>query len=186
MATTVALTREQYSEIIETIRTGGNGFRSNPRVAAALVLEANLGLRIGDILNLRLVDIIKDAGRYRLNITEEKTGKKRSFTVPAEIYGWLRDYADANSIGREDRLFPLTVRAVQKHLKVVCEYLELENISTHSFRKFFATDIYRANNNDLVLVQTLLQHSSAAITRRYIGISDERVEQALQSHTCLV
>ena len=183
---TVALTREQYQEIIETIQNGGNGFRANPRIAAALQLEANLGIRIGDVLQLRLVDIVRDAGRYRLNITEEKTGKPRTFTVPATIYSWLRDYADANGIAKDQRLFPLTVRAVQKHLKVVCDYLELENVSTHSFRKFFATDVYRATGNDLVLVQKLLQHSSPAITRRYIGISEETVEQALQNHTCLI
>lgn len=183
---TVALTKEQYQDIIETMQTGGNGFRANPRIAAALQLEANLGMRIGDILNLRLVDIIRDAGRYRLNVTEEKTGKKRSFTVPAEIYSWLRDYADANGIGKEDRLFPLTVRAVQKALKLVCDYLELENVSTHSFRKYYATDIYRATGNNIVLVQKLLQHSSANTTRRYIGISDEEVEQAIQNHINLI
>ncbi len=183
---TVALTREQYTEIIETIQTGGNGFRANPRIAAALQLEANLGLRIGDILQLRLVDILRDGNRYRLNITEEKTGKKRSFTVPAEIYSWLRDYADANGIGKEDRLFPLTVRAIQKHLKTVCDYLELENVSTHSFRKFLFTSIYESSGHDIVLVQTIAQHASPAITRRYIGISEDAVEQALVSNVNLI
>lgn len=183
---TVALTKEQYQDIIETIQTGGNGFRANPRIAAALQLEANLGLRIGDILQLRLVDIIRDGKRYRLNITEEKTGKKRSFTVPAEIYSWLRDYADANGIGKEDRLFPLTVRAIQKHLKTVCDYLEYENISTHSFRKFLFTSIYENSGHDIVLVQTIAQHASPTITRRYIGISEDAVEQALVSNVNLI
>ena len=183
---TVALTKEQYQDIIETMQTGGNGFRANPRIAAALQLEANLGLRVGDVLQLRLVDIIRDGNRYRLNIKEEKTNKKRSFTVPAEIYSWLRDYADANGIGKEDRLFPLTVRAVQKQLKLVCDYLELENVSTHSFRKFLATNIYENSGHDIVLVQTILQHASPAITRRYIGISEDDVEQALVSNVNLI
>jgi integrase len=183
---TVALTKEQYQDIIETMQTGGNGFRSNPRIAAALQLEANLGMRIGDILQLRLVDIIRDAGRYRLNVTEEKTGKKRSFTVPAEVYSFLRDYADANGIGKEDRLFPLTVRAVQKQLKLVCDYLELENVSTHSFRKFMATNIYENSGHNIALVQTILQHSSPTITRRYIGISTDEVEKALTSNINLI
>ena len=186
MATTVALTAEQYQDIITTMREGGVGFRANPRVAASLVLEANLGMRIGDILQLRLVDIIRDAGRYRLNIVEEKTGKRRTFSVPAEIYAWLIDYAAAQGIGREERLFPLTVRAVQKALKLVTDYLELENVSTHSFRKYFATDIYRANGNDLALVSKLLQHSSPSITRRYIGISEESMEKAIAGHINLI
>ena len=186
MATTVALTKEMYQEIIETIQTGGNGFRANPRIAAALQMEANLGLRIGDILQLRLVDIIRDAGRYRLNIVEEKTGKPRTFTVPAEVYSWLRDYADANGIAKDQRLFPLTVRAVQKHLKMVCDYLELENVSTHSFRKFLATNVYENSGHNIALVQTILQHASPTITRRYIGIREDEVERALTNNVNLI
>jgi integrase len=186
MSATVALTKEQYADIIETMQTGATGIRPNPRIAAALQLEANLGMRISDILQLRLSDIIKDGGRYRLNIVEQKTGKHRTFTVPAEVYSFLRDYADAQGIGKEEPLFPLTVRAVQKHLAKVCELLELENISTHSFRKFFALDIYENNGSDIALVQELLQHSSPAITRRYITVSAERVEQAIAKHTMLI
>ena len=185
---TVALTGDQYVDIITTIREGVDGqFRANPRIAAALVIEANLGMRIGDILNMKLSDIIRDGGRYRLNAVEEKkTGKKRSFTVPDAVYCFLRDYCDANDIKKDDRIFPITVRAVQKHLKTVCEYLELPNISTHSFRKWYATDIYNANGHDIVLVQRLLQHSSPSITRRYIGISDEQMEKAIAGHVNLV
>ncbi|MBO7205325.1 MAG: hypothetical protein J6V08_02780, partial [Candidatus Methanomethylophilaceae archaeon] len=73
----VALTTEQYQNIIRSVKTGIAGLRANPRVAAVLTAEANLGMRVGDILRLRLCDIIKDGGRYRLNMREEKTGKKR-------------------------------------------------------------------------------------------------------------
>ena len=38
---TIALTTEQYNEIIDTMKTGFTGFRSNNRIATALVLEAN-------------------------------------------------------------------------------------------------------------------------------------------------
>ena len=72
----LALTKEQYENLIGSMRKGGNTFRANDRIATALVLEANLGLRIGDILKLRLQDIVLDGGRYRLDITEEKTQKK--------------------------------------------------------------------------------------------------------------
>jgi integrase len=40
------------------------------------VLEGNLGLRISDILKLRPCDIVRDGDRYRLEITEQKTGKR--------------------------------------------------------------------------------------------------------------
>ena len=56
---TVALTLDQYREIIQTMREGFTGAKPNPRIAAALMLEANLGLRISDILRLRVSDISK-------------------------------------------------------------------------------------------------------------------------------
>ena len=46
---TMALTTDQYKEIIQTMREGFSGFRANDRVATALVLEGNLGIRISDI-----------------------------------------------------------------------------------------------------------------------------------------
>ena len=74
--TTVALTLEQYEEIIKTMRAGGSGFRPNNRIASCLVLQANLGVRIEDILRLHLCDIIRDGANYRLDIVEKKTKKK--------------------------------------------------------------------------------------------------------------
>ena len=83
-------------------------------------------------------------------------------------------------------MFPLTARAIQKQLALVCEYLGYEGISTHSFRKFYATDIYLKNNCDIALVQRLLQHSSARVTQRYIGIEPQRIEKAIEGHTELL
>ena len=82
---TVALTTEQYKEIISTMKQGFSGSRPNSTVATALMLEANLGLRISDILALHLSDIVKDGERYRLAVTERKTGKARVFTVPIKF-----------------------------------------------------------------------------------------------------
>ncbi|MBU3114810.1 tyrosine-type recombinase/integrase [Clostridium lacusfryxellense] len=134
----VALTTEQYKNIIEVMKRGfknGNKeFMGNNRIATALIIQANLGLRIGDILNLRLQDIIRDGDRYRLNIIEEKTEKRRSFTVPAEIYNYIKMYVLENNIRVTARIFNITVRAVQKQLKLVTQFLNLENISSHSFR----------------------------------------------------
>ena len=48
---TIVLTTEQYKEIIQTMREGFCGCRPNERIATALVLEGNLGLRISDILS---------------------------------------------------------------------------------------------------------------------------------------
>ena len=183
---TLALTEGQYKEIIDTIRTGFLSSRPNQRIATALVLEANLGLRISDILQLRLKDIVKDGERYRLDIVEQKTGKSRTFTVPVEIYQYIQQYCIDAEIKSNEAIFPISERAVQKHLKAVCDYLGYEGISTHSFRKFFATNIYRDSNYNIALVQTLLQHSSAAITQRYLGIGSAELEQAIQKNINLL
>lgn len=188
---TIALDKDQYKAIIDTIKTGfttsnGYTFKPNNRLATALVLQANLGLRLSDILNLHICDIVKDAGRYRLDITEKKTGKPRTFTVVPELYNYMLEYATDNGISKQAKLFDISERAVQKQLKIVCDHLGYENIGTHSFRKFYATEIYKNNNYDIELVRHLLQHSSTAITQRYIGISSAAVEQAINNHICLL
>lgn len=182
---TVALTHEQFTEIIQTIQNGFLNHDPNPRVAVALVIEANLGIRISDIAKkLTLSNIIRDAGRYRLDIIEQKTKKKRTFTVPVELYAYLQSYCLENKIAPDEVIFPVTERAIQKHLALACDYLgpDYDNISTHSFRKYFATSIYNKNGKDIALVQRLLQHSSPATTQRYIGIEPERIEKALETH----
>lgn len=183
---TVALTTEQYKELISTLKSGFAGCRPNERVASALVLEGNLGLRIGDILKLRLCDIIHDGERYHLDIIEQKTGKKRTFTVPLVIQQYIENYCLRNGIKPTDRIFPIGERAVQKQLHLACDYLGYTGISSHSLRKWYATEIYKSNGHDLLLVQKLLQHSSSATTQRYIGIENQRIEQAIENHALLM
>ena len=103
---TKALTTEQYKEIIQTMKVGFCGCRPNERIATALVLEGNLGLRISDIVKLRPCDIVRDGDRYRLEIAEQKTGKRRVFTVPLVIAQYIENYCLRNGIRRTERIFP--------------------------------------------------------------------------------
>ena len=189
---TVALSTEQYEQIIDVIRTGypgteeRPGLRPNDRVAVALVLEANLGVRIGDILKLTLASFIRDGSRYRLDIVEEKTEKRRTFTVPFPIYQYVENYCLRNNIRKNERILPISSRTVQSILKMACDFLGYEGISTHSFRKYYATEIYRANGHDILLVQHLLQHSSATVTQKYIGLDSKQVEEAILNHMKLL
>ena len=100
---TRALDEETYIKIISAIKQGflheGVRHKPNVRVATILVLEYNFGLRISDILLLTVNSFVKDGDRYRLDLYEKKTGKYRNFTVPAEIYQYVRDYAYQNGIG---------------------------------------------------------------------------------------
>jgi len=209
---TLVLVEEDYKKIIQAMREGfiykvdakinktdkknkidkkgddkiSKAFLPNNRVATILNLEANLGLRIGDIVKLRLNSFVRDGNRYRLDIVEEKTGKKREFTVPMEIYSYIQDYAYSNNIKPTAKLFEISGRAVQKQLKIVCDYLEIVGVGTHSFRKFFATNLYIDNNYNIELVRKILQHSSSRITQNYIGIQQRDIEEALQNNIRLV
>ena len=183
---TKALKTEQYKEIIQTMKEGFCGCRPNERIATALVLEGNLGIRVSDIVKLKPSSIVRDGDRYRLEIVEQKTGKKRVFSVPLVIQQYIENYCLRNGIKQNELIFPISERAIQKQLAIVCDYLGYDGISTHSFRKWYATEIYKNNGYDIALVQRLLQHSSAATTQRYIGIEPQRIEQAIEGHAQLI
>lgn len=176
------LTEDEFQKIISTLEMGyeyeGIQHRPNRRVATALVTEATLGIRISDVLNLRLSSIERDGDKHRLNIKEKKTGKTRTFVVGNDVYMYLKGYAFDCKLSEEQKLFDIRERQVQKILRNVCEYLGLKGISTHSFRKLFATRIYE-NTHDVALVSRLLQHSSISTTSRYIGVSEQRLDDAL-------
>ena len=186
----LALTQEEYNESISLIRKGFNlngvSVRANPRIATVEVLQACLGLRLGDTLSLRMTSFIKDGNRWRLDIREEKTKKVRTFTVPVEVYSFIQQYAYEFRIGKDAKLFDISERQVERHLNKVFTKmtLPLKNYGSHSFRKYFATSVYVNNNYDIRLVQTLLQHSSPTITALYIGISQKNVEDALAGTVC--
>ena len=82
----VACSREEYESIVKTIREGfeleGVKVRPNQRIATIIVTEATLGLRLGDVLRLKMSSFVRDGERYRLEFEEEKTGNIRTFTVP--------------------------------------------------------------------------------------------------------
>ena len=186
----IALEEQQYRKIIELIRSGfildGRKVKPNIRIATILMLEATLGLRLGDVLSLRMDSFIKDGKRWRLDIIEAKTGKAREFTVPDGVYAFIQNYAYEQNIGKKAKLFNISARQVERFLEGVCYVLGYQKVSTHSFRKYFASCIYLNSNYNLILVQKLLQHSSVEVTRRYIGIASKEIEEALQNHTGLI
>lgn len=168
----------EYKEVInllnEGFEYGDKIFRANKQIALALQLQANLGLRIGDILELKLSNFKNG----KLEIREDKTDKLQYRDINPAITQAVLEYALENKLDKDDKLFKIGVRAVQKQLKIVTEYLGLTNISTHSFRKLFATMQYELNENNLELVKELLNHSSIATTQRYIRVSQQAINKA--------
>lgn len=189
--TTRIITDAEYNTIITTIKAGfigPDGITREPNIpiATALVLEANLGIRINDILHLALSDIIKDGDHWRLDIAEEKTGKARTYVVPQAIYDYITDYCHDNGICLQRRIFQFGERQVQKHLKAACDYLGLKNVSTHSFRKYVGNSIYETSGHDIELVRDFYQHSSVAVTQCYLKRSSAQLEKAIANHVKLL
>ena len=188
---TRVITVEEFTNIITAIKTGFSytedgktkKFRPNPRMAFALQLQANLGIRIGDVLSLT-PNSCKPNGRggYMIDIIEEKTKKHRAFDVPEPVYNAIQTYVDDNELAKYDLLFPIKVRGLQKNLKIVTEYLELDNVSTHSFRKFYAMRIFENNDYNFEIVRELLQHSNVAVTQKYLGVTSKQVSKAIDNH----
>ena len=173
---------DEYRQIIDLMINGftyddGKIFRKNPQIALCLQLQASLGLRIGDVLKLR----VNNFRNGKMEIKEEKTDKLQYREINKNVYDFIKDYAIDNKLGQADKLFDITDKAVHKQLKIITDYLALENISTHSFRKFYACTVYEQNGNDLELVKELLNHTSIATTQRYIRVSQQAIDKASAS-----
>ena len=65
----LALSDEQYRESVELLRNGfvleGVNIKPNPRIATVVVLQASLGLRLGDVLKLRMDSFIREGDRWK-------------------------------------------------------------------------------------------------------------------------
>ena len=122
-------------------------------------------LRVSDVLSLRWIDILcKD----EICITEKKTGKTRLIRI-----------GETN----KKRIAELYKLLVLKTLKE--EYsLPISRISTHTLRKTFGRWVYEKEGQSeaaLVLLSKMFNHSSIAITRRYIGLSKEQIDDVYTS-----
>ena len=183
------LEMNEYKTIMDLLDNGfeyteegiSKTFRPNVKVKLALTLEANLGLRISDIVKLTPNSIKGN----KLSIIEKKTNKLQWRNINPTIALLIKSYAYENNIQSNQRLISVSEKAIQKQLRIICKYLELENIGTHSFRKLFASTQYEASNNDIYAVKELLNHSSIATTQRYIRVSQEKIDKLSES-ICLL
>jgi len=186
---TRAIDNQEYERLIKTIRIGytynGVKHRPNDQIATILVLEGNLGCRIGDIISLTTDSFILDGGIWKINITEQKTGKNRCFIVPKPVKDFIDHYTTANGI-TSGRLFDIEAHAVRKQLRAATAYLGIENTSTHSFRKKIANELYEQTGHDIEAVCAFLQHSSINVTRAYIRRSDAQLESAIAGSVNIV
>ncbi|MDT2813283.1 tyrosine-type recombinase/integrase [Vagococcus carniphilus] len=140
------------------------------------------GLRISDILNLKVSDV---QNRVETNIIEIKTNKKRTLNLMQltnQIIIYLKQEHDGESEwlfpSPRDNTKPLATHQYYKIMQKVAKDLELDYIGTHTMRKTFGYAYYQ-KTKDLPTLMTILNHSSQAITLRYIGIEDEQIKESL-------
>ena len=166
------------------------------RYNEALMISAgiHLGLRISDTLQITWGQLRSG----KLDVTEKKTGKRRQITIHRDLAALRDRYLAAKFHERKlppDEAFlfvptkgskrdePISVRAANKRFAAALERYNVEtaNPSTHTLRKTFARRIWEqhgANESALVFLSEMLNHKSLAVTRRYIGITDDAIAEA--------
>ena len=155
--------------------------KENKRDYCIFVVGINVGLRAGDLLSLKIKDITDGNTIFdTVTIKEQKTGKTRNFAVNKNAKEAIKIYLNSlTDYDFEDYLFKsrkgghLGVRPLHHIIKTLTKDLGIKgNFGTHTLRKTMAYHRY-INNVPLETLQKLLNHSSSAITLRYIGITQK-------------
>lgn len=170
--------------------------KENKRDYMLFVVGINVGLRAGDLLQLRIKDIL-NSGKIvdSVKLKEEKTDKYREFTLNNSAKDAIRLYLNnIKEYSPDNYLFksakgdncPLTVESAHKIIKTLLRDLNIKgNFGTHTLRKTFAYHTYSNNIKDnpaiLDTLQKMLNHSSTAVTLRYIGITKEVITDVYNS-----
>ena len=132
----------------------------------AVLVSLTTGLRIDDVLNIRVHQL-----RERFTVTEQKTLKHRTVRLPERLLNELVRISgkifvfEGRTIPRRHR----TRQAVYKDIKRAAKAFRVPsavNISCHTARKIYAVNEYK-RTCDIKRIQTLLNHSSEAVTMIY-------------------
>lgn len=145
------------------------------------------GLRISDLLKLRWIDVLNTE---TLELVEGKTKKMRKIKlnpVLTEIVCRLylkmkvkneQEFLFSNKYGRK----AINIQYVNRKLKEISKkYLNgnKTNFSSHSFRKTLGRHVWTMNDfseKSILLLSMLFNHSSTKITKIYLGIKEEEID----------
>ena len=80
----------------------------NLRDYALFTLGINSGLRISDLLNLKLSDVLDEKGKLkdRIFLREKKNGKAKQFPIGPSSVKALKEYLDGKRVTLDECLFP--------------------------------------------------------------------------------
>ena len=164
---------------------------TQPRNYLLFVMGINSGLRVQDLLALKLSTVEHAAVGDRIPIVEKKTGKQNVLIVNAEIHAAIQKYLDWKSEhppvegeylfkSRTGYNYPLTTYAVTHYVQNWCDEIRLKgNFGAHTLRKTWCYQQRKQFGVPWEVLAKRLNHSSPSVTRRYMGVQAEEVEEVL-------
>ncbi len=143
----------------------------------------NTGLRISDILNLKVIDV---KNKSHIVLTEKKTSKKTRILINSNLRYDIDNYIE--NMNEEEYLFksqkginnPITRVQAYRILNAAASKLNVTEIGTHTLRKTFGYWHYNIYK-DIAILQEIFNHSSPSITLRYIGITDDMKDKTIEN-----
>lgn len=181
-----ALSHQQVKTLFDGIdRSNFLGIRDY----AVFALMYCLGLRVGEVYQLNLKDI--NLKRKRLSVIG-KGGRLRELYLNPELFQilseWLAVRHNFKNSSLTDALFiskkgnRLAIRTMEDNMKKLVERLDFNvpfRVTCHTLRHSFASHL-NDNGEDILVIQSLLGHSSPRSTQIYIHPSQQRVRAALE------
>ncbi|WP_207726873.1 tyrosine-type recombinase/integrase [Anaerosolibacter carboniphilus] len=161
--------------------------KRNYKYYMVCVMALNTGMRIGDIITLKVADV---KNKTHIVIREEKTNKTKLFPINAQLRDEINQYIAR--MENEDYLFEsrqknnigvkVNITRVQayRYIKSVAEEIGIEHFGMHSFRKSFGYFYYQ-QTKDVAKLMQIFNHSSQEVTKRYIGLSQDEIDESLQN-----
>ena len=157
--------------------------RKSMRNFLLFLIGINSGLRISDILKLRVCDVVN---KNYIEIKEQKTGKLKKVPITNSFKENLIEFIFDKS--PEEYLFtgkckdrPISRIQAYRIINGACQKAGITtHIGTHTMRKTFGYHFYK-KNKDVALLQTIFNHSTPAVTLKYIGINQDIIDSSLNS-----
>jgi len=178
------LTEDEQARLLEQPNPR---YPTGERNKTMLRLMLNTGLRLAEVTALKWHDLDLTTGKLMVRLG--KGAKDRTLWVAEADIDRLRSWRErqAKEAGECEHIFttlegrPLDHRYVQRMVKRYAAKAGIEkNISPHTLRHTFATDLYRETSK-IRLVQKVLGHSDLSTTMIYTHIHDPEVESAMKS-----
>jgi len=163
-------------------------FAAHPKFKAALAVAYGAGLRVSEVVSLKVSDI--DSERMTLRVEQGKGSRDRYALLSPVLLEHLRDWwRFANRQGQMfvgGWLFPglnpidhMTSRHLSRVCKQTANAADIDkNVSMHTLRHSFATHLLEAKV-DIRVIQALLGHAQLNTTARYTQVATDLLKEVI-------